>query len=56
LQTLLREFGISEREGYVVEELMTGKEIPASGSWFWGRLDLQSNPAEIFRLKRGGVG
>jgi starch synthase (maltosyl-transferring) len=50
------EFGISEGEGYVVEELLTGREIPASGSWFWVRLDPQSNPAEIFRLKRGGVG
>jgi starch synthase (maltosyl-transferring) len=49
------EFGISEGEGYVVEELLTGREIPASGSWFWVRLDPQSNPAEIFRLKRGGV-
>jgi starch synthase (maltosyl-transferring) len=50
------EFGISEGEGYVVEELLTGREIPASGSWFWVRLDPQINPAEIFRLKRGGVG
>jgi starch synthase (maltosyl-transferring) len=50
------EFGISEGEGYVVEELLTGREIPASGSWFWVRLDPQSNPAEIFRLKRGGAG
>ena len=50
------EFGIPEGEGYVVEELLTGREIPASGSWFWVRLDPQSNPAEIFRLKRGGVG
>jgi starch synthase (maltosyl-transferring) len=50
------EFGIFEGEGYVVEELLTGREIPASGSWFWVRLDPQSNPAEIFRLKRGGVG
>jgi hypothetical protein len=56
LRTLLWEFGISEREGYVVDELMTGREIPASGSWFWGRPDPQSNPAEISRLERGGVG
>jgi hypothetical protein len=40
----------------VVEELLTGREIPVSGRWFWVRLDPQSNLAEIFRLKRGGVG
>ena len=55
VQFPLWELGISEGDGYVVEELLTGREIPASGSWFWLRLDPQHNPAEIFRLRRGGV-
>ncbi len=48
----LDQLGIGEDEGYVVEELITGREIPATGSWFWIRLDPGSNPAEIFRLKK----
>ena len=56
VQFPLWELGISEGEGYVVEELLTEREIPASGSWFWVRLDPESNPAEIFRLRRGGGG
>jgi starch synthase (maltosyl-transferring) len=51
----LNELGIGEGEGYVVEELITGREMPATGSWFWVRLDPQSNPAEIFRLRKAGA-
>jgi starch synthase (maltosyl-transferring) len=51
----LDEFGIGETEGYVVEELITKREMPATGSWFWVRLDPRSNPAEIFRLRKAGV-
>ena len=51
----LWEFGIGETEGYVVEELITQREMPATGSWFWVRLDPESNPAEIFRLRKAGV-
>jgi hypothetical protein len=29
--------------------------MPATGSWFWVRLDPESNPAEIFRLRKAGV-
>ena len=56
VQFPLWELGIAEGEGYLVEELMTGREIPTTGSWFWVRLDPSSNPAEIFRLRKGGVG
>jgi starch synthase (maltosyl-transferring) len=52
----LWELGIGEGDGYMIEELLTGREIPASGSWFWIRLDPESNPAEIFRHRRGGAG
>jgi starch synthase (maltosyl-transferring) len=51
----LWDLGIAEDQGYVVEELITGRQIPATGSWFWVRLDPQSNPAEIFRLRRVGA-
>jgi starch synthase (maltosyl-transferring) len=52
VQFPLNEIGISEDEEYVVEELITRREIPARGSWFWVRLDPESNPAEIFRIRR----
>ena len=52
VQFPLWELGISEDEGYVVEELMTEREIPTTGSWFWVRLDPRGNPAEIFRLRK----
>jgi starch synthase (maltosyl-transferring) len=52
VQFPLWELGISEDEGYVVEELMTEREIPTTGNWFWVRLDPRSNPAEIFRLRK----
>jgi starch synthase (maltosyl-transferring) len=55
VQFPLWEFGIGENEGYVAEELITGREIPATGSWFWVRLDPESNPAEIFRLRKAGA-
>jgi starch synthase (maltosyl-transferring) len=55
VQFPLWEFGIGETEGYVVEELITQREMPATGSWFWVRLDPESNPAEIFRLRKAGV-
>jgi starch synthase (maltosyl-transferring) len=55
VQFPLWEFGIGETEGYVVEELITGREMPATGSWFWVRLDPESSPAEIFRLRKAGV-
>ena len=55
VQFPLWEFGIGENEGYVVEELITGREMPAVGSWFWVRLDPRSNPAEIFRLRKAGA-
>jgi starch synthase (maltosyl-transferring) len=48
----LDDLGIGEDEGYVVEELISGRQIPATGGWFWIRLDPGSNPAEIFRLRR----
>lgn len=51
----LGELGIGEDEGYVVEELITGREMPATGSWFWIGLDPGRNPAEIFRLRKAGV-
>jgi starch synthase (maltosyl-transferring) len=50
------ELGIGEGEEYVVEELLTKREIPATGSWLWVRLDPNVNPAEIFRLRKVGVG
>ncbi|BBL80849.1 alpha-1,4-glucan:maltose-1-phosphate maltosyltransferase [Rubrobacter xylanophilus] len=52
VQFPLWELGIGEDEPYVVEELITRREIPARGSWFWVRLDPHQNPAEIFRLRR----
>jgi starch synthase (maltosyl-transferring) len=55
VQFPLWEFGIGETEGYVVEELITQREMPATGSWFWVRLDPESNPTEIFRLRKAGV-
>jgi starch synthase (maltosyl-transferring) len=55
VQFPLWELGIGEGEGYVVEELITGRELPATGSWFWVRLDPGSNPAEIFRLRKSGA-
>jgi starch synthase (maltosyl-transferring) len=55
VQFPLWELGIGEGEGYVVEELITGREMPATGSWFWVRLDPESNPAEIFRLRKAGA-
>jgi starch synthase (maltosyl-transferring) len=55
VQFPLDEFGIGENEGYVVEELISGREIPAVGSWFWVRLDPETNPAEIFRLRKADV-
>jgi starch synthase (maltosyl-transferring) len=55
VQFPLWEFGIGETEGYVVEELIMQREMPATGSWFWVRLDPESNPAEIFRLRKAGV-
>ncbi|HSK99621.1 MAG TPA: alpha-1,4-glucan--maltose-1-phosphate maltosyltransferase [Rubrobacteraceae bacterium] len=51
----LWELGIGEGENYVVEELITGREIPAMGSWFWVRLDPNSNLAEVFRLREAGA-
>jgi starch synthase (maltosyl-transferring) len=56
VQFPIRELGIPKGEGLVVEEFLTGREFPASGNLFWVRLDPQSNPAEIFRLERGGRG
>ena len=55
VQFPLWELGIGEHEDYVVEELITGREIAATGSWFWVRLDPASNPAEIFRLRKAGI-
>ena len=55
VQFPLWKLGIGEHEDYVVEELITGREIPATGSWFWVRLDPASNPAEIFRLRKAGI-
>ena len=52
LQFPLWELGIGEGDGYVVEELVTQREMPTTGSWFWVRLDPQSNPVEIFRLRK----
>ena len=56
VQFPLWELGIGEHEEYVVEELLTKREIPATGSWLWVRLDPNVNPAEIFRLRKVGVG
>ena len=50
----LWELGLGEDEEYVVEELISRREIPASGSWFWVRLDPESNPAEVFRIGKRG--
>jgi starch synthase (maltosyl-transferring) len=55
LQFPLWELSIGEGDPYVVEELISGREIAATGSWFWVRLDPQSNPAEIFRLREAGA-
>lgn len=55
VQFPLWELGIGEGENYVVEELVTGRKIPATGSWFWVRPDPGTNPVEIFRLQKGGV-
>jgi starch synthase (maltosyl-transferring) len=56
VQFPLWELGMGESEGYVVEELLAGREITTTGSWFWVRLDPSSNPAELFRLRRGVLG
>ena len=55
VQFPLWEFGIGEGENYVVEELITGRKISATGSWFWVRLDPGTNPVEIFRLQKGAA-
>ncbi|MGI8649317.1 MAG: alpha-1,4-glucan--maltose-1-phosphate maltosyltransferase [Rubrobacter sp.] len=52
VQFPLWELGILEDEEYVVEELMSGREMVARGSWFWVRLVPEENPAEMFRLRR----
>ncbi|MEW6635537.1 MAG: alpha-1,4-glucan--maltose-1-phosphate maltosyltransferase [Actinomycetota bacterium] len=54
VQFPLWELGIGEDEDYVAEELISGRQIPARGSWFWVRLVPQVNPAEIFRIRRAG--
>ena len=41
------ELGIEEDEGYVVEELMTEREIPTTGSWFWVRLDPRATRRDL---------
>ncbi|AHY45474.1 protein of unknown function (DUF3416) [Rubrobacter radiotolerans] len=48
----LWELGIGEDEEYVVEELMSGREIYTRGSWFWVRLVPEENPAEMFRIRK----
>ncbi len=48
----LWDLGIAEDEPYVVEELLSGRRIQATGSRFWVRLAPEENPAEIFRLSR----
>jgi starch synthase (maltosyl-transferring) len=55
VQFPLWELGIGEHEEYVVEELITKREFPATGSWLWVRLDPNVNPAEIFRIRKAGV-
>ena len=51
----LWDLGIAEDEPYVVEELLSGRRMQATGSLFWVRLAPQENPAEIFRLSRLGT-
>lgn len=46
------EFGISEGEEYIVEEMISGREMRAWGAWFWVRLDPDENPAEMFRIRK----
>jgi starch synthase (maltosyl-transferring) len=48
----LWDLGIAEDEPYVVEELLSGRRMQATGSRFWVRLAPEENPAEIFRLSR----
>jgi len=55
VQFPLWELQIGQDEDYVVEELITPREMPATGSSFWVRLDPESNPAEIFRLRKAGA-
>ncbi len=48
----LWDLGIAEDEPYVVEKLLSGRRMQATGSLFWVRLAPEENPAEIFRLSR----
>ena len=55
VQFPLWEMGIGEDEEYVVEELISGRRMPARGSWFWVRLTPWSNPVEVFRVRKAGL-
>ncbi|MGB3681509.1 MAG: alpha-1,4-glucan--maltose-1-phosphate maltosyltransferase [Rubrobacteraceae bacterium] len=48
--------GIGEGEEYVVEELISGRELPGRrGRNFWVRLAPEENIAEIFRIRKAGA-
>lgn len=47
----LEKIGLSENEEYVLEELISGREVPGRGRRFWVRISLEE-PAEIFRVKK----
>ena len=56
LELPLETLGIGEDEEYVVEELISGRELPGRrGRYFWVRLVPEENVAEIFRVRKAGA-
>jgi len=51
LELPLEELGLSEDEEYVLEELISDREVPGRGRRFWVQIEPDS-PAEIFRVKK----
>ncbi|MEJ7819508.1 MAG: maltotransferase domain-containing protein, partial [Rubrobacteraceae bacterium] len=47
----LEGMGVRENEEYVLEELISGREVPGRGRRFWVRISPEE-PAEIFRVKK----
>ncbi len=50
----LWDLGIAEDEPYIVEELLSGRKMQATGSLFWVRLAPQA-PVEIFRMEKAST-
>jgi starch synthase (maltosyl-transferring) len=51
LELPLEELGLSEDDEYVLEELISDREVPGRGRRFWVQIEPDS-PAEIFRVKK----